>query len=869
MAATVLPMASAPRRSAHWRALAAALCLLLLGLLSAAGGLAQTTESGPGRSRLDEYRAELARIETALTGAATTDAELQRHRLRLQALLEPLRALIEEQAPRFDQARTRLEQLGPKPDAKAPPESAEVQRERSLREKAFAEADETMKIARAATLQSEQLLTSIADRRRELFASALFTAGPSILSPEAWRTALATLPGDLRASGLIFGGWVSVFTEALLGTRGALLALAFLGAALLYVARARYLPRFQARIGAAEGAGSLRCLNIALAHVVAGAAPPALASWLIYAALSAAGLLPPRIQPVVWALVVGLALFAFVQALADALFAPGNPNRRLVSVMDSTARTVVWIAASLAAVMSVGKVLEAWLQAIAAGLALSILVRGALAIVFALTLIAGLYRLRDDKEVEEEACLGPYVPVDGASLAPVRILGWVVGLAIVLAALTGYVVFASFLTEQTLWIGILAALFVLLYQLLDLGLTEALTGSGRFALTLKAGVGIRAPTLQKIAVVLTGVLKLVLMAITLMLALAPWGLESADFLTSLRAAFFGFQIGGVTVSLWSILVAAFLFALGLTATRSLQGWLEHKFLPTTKLDTGLRNSITTASGYVGVVAAVALAVSSLGLSLERLTLVASALSVGIGFGLQSVVSNFVSGLILLWERPIRVGDQVLVGDAEGIVKRINVRSTEIETFDRSSVIVPNSNLVSGVVRNRVRSDRTGRVLISISVPRALDPTLVRAMLSDAAIAHGDVLQKPPPAVLFKKLGVSTMDFDLICIVGEVDVVGRVTSDLNYVIHRRLAELEPAAAAAELTVRGLDGVERSLGDIARAMDRKTKTRPPPTARSGARPASAPAEEDEAEATPAGPPTPPSDPAEAESKIENKE
>ena len=135
--------------------------------------------------------------------------------------------------------------------------------------------------------------------------------------------------------------------------------------------------------------------------------------------------------------------------------------------------------------------------------------------------------------------------------------------------------------------------------------------------------------------------------------------------------------------------------------------------------------------------------------------------------------------------------------------------------------------------------------------------------------HGDVLQKPPPAVLFKKLGVSTMDFDLICIVGEVDVVGRVTSDLNYVIHRRLAELEPAAAAAELTVRGLDGVERSLGDIARAVDRKTKPRPPPTARSGARPASAPAEEDEAEATPAGPPTPPSDPAEAESKIENKE
>ena len=328
-------------------------------------------------------------------------------------------------------------------------------------------------------------------------------------------------------------------------------------------------------------------------------------------------------------------------------------------------------------------------------------------------------------------------------------------------------------------------------------------------LTLRAGIGLRAATLQKIAVVLAGVLKIVLIVVTIMLALAPWGLESTDLTTSLRAAFFGFQFGGVTVSLSSIDVAILLFALGLAATRSLQRWLDGKFLPTTSLDTGLRNSITTAAGYVGYAAAAAIGFSSLGLSLERLTLVASALSVGIGFGLQSVVSNFVSGLILLWERPIRVGDQVLVGDAEGIVKRINVCSTEIETFDRSSVIVPNSNLVSGVVRNRVRSDRTGRV----------NPTDVRAMLLDAAEAHGDVLKKPGPNVLFKKLGTTTMDFDLICVVGDVDIVGRVTSDLNYAIYRRLSELETPVAT-ELTVKGLEGVEHSLGEIAAAVSKAT-------------------------------------------------
>lgn len=850
------------------RAVAVLALALMLAAIVAVQTFAQNAEPNSARARLEAIRTELTQIETNLAAPNATDAELQRQRSRLQPLLEPLRALIEEQGPRVDQARLRLEQLGPKPDASAPPESAEILRERETRARAFTEADETSKIARAALLQAEQLQTTIGDKRREIFARTLFAAGPTIVSPELWGSALATLPEDLRASNYIFGGWLSVVGDALAGPRGVLVGLAFIGAFLLYLARARYLPRFRERIGVTDGAGSLRCLYVALAHLVAGAAPPALASWLIYSALNAAGLLPPRIQPVVWAAVIGLAIFAFVQALADALFAPGKPQRRLVSVMDSTARIVVWIAGSLALVMSVGKVMEAWLQSIAAGLAVSILLRGILAIIFALTLIAGLYQLRDDEEVEEEACLGPYVPVDGASLGPVRILGWVVGVAIVLAALGGYVVFATFLTEQVLWIGILACLFLLMHQSIDLGVPRLLTGKGRLALTLRAGIGLRVATLEKIAVVSAGLLKLILIVVSIMLALAPWGLESADFFSSLRAAFFGFQVGGVTVSLSSIIVAGFLFALGLAATRSMQGWLEGKFLPTTQLDTGLRNSITTALGYVGYAAAVALAFSSLGLSLERLTLVASALSVGIGFGLQSVVSNFVSGLILLWERPIRVGDQVVVGDAEGIVKKINVRSTEIATFDRSSVIVPNSNLISGVVRNRVRNDRTGRVLISISVPRVLDPGDVRTMLSEAAAAHGDVLAKPPPIVLFKKLGTTTMDFDLICIVGDVDIVGRVTSDLNFVIHKRLTELEPAAAASELTVRGLEGIESSLGSIADAVSRETKARKPGQSTIAISRKAAPATKDEASPEPEKP-APAPEPADDQIKLDGKD
>lgn len=848
------------------------LLAMLLALLGAFQAFAQQPAADPSspRARLDAIRYELTQIEATLAAPTASETELQRQRMRLQPSLDQLRQLIEEQAPRVEQAKIRLEQLGPKPDASAPPESAEVLREREARTKAFADADETMKIARAAFLQAEQLQTAIGDRRRALFTQALFAAGPSVLSPDMWGNALSTVPEDLRASGYIFGGWLSGFSDAMSSVRGGLILLAFGGALLLYYLRRRYLPRFKARFSNAQSGDSLHCLYIALAHVVAGAAPPALASWLIYAALNTAGLLPPRIQPVVAAIVAGLAVVAFIQALLDALFAPSQPHRRLVSVMDRTAFTVVWLGTSLAAVLAVSKVLEAWLTAIAAGLAVSIILRSILVVVFAVTLVVGLYRLRDNEEIEEEACLGPYVAVEGASLGPIRILGWIIGLTLSLAVLGGYVIFASFLMEQVIWIAMVACSVLLTYQLVDQGIPHAMTGKGRLALTLKAGLGIRAHTLEKIAVITAGVLKLMLVVIAFLLVLAPWGLESTDFFTSLRAAFFGFQVGGVTISLSSIIFSGLLFAAGLTATRSMQGWLEVKFLPTTQLDTGLRNSITTAAGYVGYLAAVALAVSALGLSFERLTLVASALSVGIGFGLQSVVSNFVSGLILLWERPIRVGDQVVVGDAEGIVKKINVRSTEIATFDRSSVIVPNSNLVSGVVRNRVRNDRTGRILISLSVPRSLDAGEVRAMLNEVANAHGDVMQKPPPAILFKKIGTATMDFDLVCVVADVDIVGRVTSDLNFAIHKRLTEMEPAAGTPELLVKGLEGVEQSLGSIAAAVTRETapprlppEAKPAP-ARSRRRPGP-PVEEEESEAAPAPPPPPaPPEPAKDDSK-----
>jgi potassium efflux system protein len=216
--------------------------------------------------------------------------------------------------------------------------------------------------------------------------------------------------------------------------------------------------------------------------------------------------------------------------------------------------------------------------------------------------------------------------------------------------------------------------------------------------------------------------------------------------------------------------------------------MKQRYLPQTQLDSGIKNSLTTGIGYIGFVGAAALSLSTLGLSLDRLAIVAGALSVGIGFGLQSIVNNFVSGLILLWERSVRVGDLVVVGDEQGHVRRINIRATEIETFDRSTVIVPNSNLVSGVVKNRVHSGRMGRVLIALPMPRDIDVDQFRTLLLRLSAEHTDVLSDPKPGVLLKQITETTLNFELVAFVAEVDIAARVSSELSMAIWREVRAL---------------------------------------------------------------------------------
>ncbi len=723
--------------------------------------------------------------------------------------------------------------MGAKPAAGAPPESADIASERAAREKLAAEADEAARLSRALQQQADQIVSTVGDRRRALFARTLFERGPALPSLELWGSLFSSLPQDLRALNLLVSDWLGAALPRLSAPAGS--------SSSWRSPRRRALRRPLALSPGPDGPARRRREQPAEAAdsggdpAGGGTLPALVGSWLVYAALTNAALVPRRIEPFAWAVLSGLAFVAFMNALADATLAPRWPQRRVFGVADRNARILKKMVTSAAIVLVTAKAVEALLQAIAAGLSLSIVSRAGFALLFAAVVAWWLNKLRDtDDKVEEDACLGPYVPVDGALLAPLRLVGWALVLVIGCSALLGYVALASFLVEQSAWVLIVVTLATLLLMLADEGLQTLLAGGGRVSTALQTNVGLRKRSLEQAAVLGAGVIKLVLLIVAAMLVLAPWGIESADLTSSLKAAFFGFKVGDVTVSLSAIIVAGVLFALGLTATKALQRWLDERFLPATELDTGLRNSLRTMAGYVGFLAALALAISSLGLSLERLTIVAGALSVGIGFGLQSIVSNFVSGLILLWERPIRVGDLIVVGDGEGVVKRINVRSTEIETFDRSTVIVPNSNLISGVVKNRVRSDRTGRVIVSLSAPRASDPARVRDVMLAAAARHPDVQKEPPPRVLFKRIGEASLDFDLICVVPEVDTVGRVSSDLHFAIFADLSEQGIGQPEREVSVKGLDRIDDTLDELVDTMEEIQETQAAALARMRGKP-----------------------------------
>ena len=719
---------------------------------------------------IEELKKSLDEIEAAVDSEDITAETLAGFRDKLNSATDILRKKIDWLEPRAKEAEDRLKELGPAPAKDAPAESAEIAGQRKELTDEFNDIDGELKQARVLTVKTDQLGDRVAQKRHALYANELFARSASILDPSFWTEVYRALPIELRSIEALVDAWSEHHTRP--RWAGAALIIVIIIAIVVVLTR-WWLPRL---IGEPSNTRSAKAWAALWVFIWFAIRTP-LAGFAALLALTTFGLLTVRLEQVAQGVVAGMAAAAFGHGVARGLLAPEHPHRRLVQEDDETAlcfyNHLLWASRALGVLI----VLQVIHKTLFAPLVITVATNALFAATTAAFLVHLVLRLGTIKKNRGEALVA-------ASWA--HPLGLLMAVLIGIALVAGYAGVAAFISLRVIVAAaVFGALFLLLVitQTLFASINEQ-TPKGQM---LAESLGIDPRTLGLGGALLSALIRVLLIATSFLLIIGPWEVSTADLFDTVRNIPFGFKIGEIRVSFQAILAAILVLVLLLVLMRIIQRWLERELLPRTGLEPSLQLSIVTIFGYVGAITAIALALSGLGFDLQKIALIAGALSVGIGFGLQSIVSNFVSGLILLTERPIRVGDSIVVKGEEGWVRRVRVRATEIETFDRASVIIPNSEFITGVVKNWTRANRLGRIVVKVGVSYETDPDRVRDILTDIANAHPQIVQTPPPAAYLVAFGETQLEFELRCVVAEVEKGLSVRSELHYAIIQKFRE----------------------------------------------------------------------------------
>ena len=360
-------------------------------------------------------------------------------------------------------------------------------------------------------------------------------------------------------------------------------------------------------------------------------------------------------------------------------------------------------------------------------------------------------------------------------------------LAIIGAELAGYRNFTSFVLLALLGTLLLAGLLRLGLLFIDRGVGGFLPGRYRWQRRWRDRLGLaandRLPSLTWLR--LLG--KILAWGLALFLCLHFWGVSEATLKKLSTTLLDGLSLGDLRVIPARLVLGVLIFAAGWTIVSWLRLRLERTWLEQAGYSQSAQDTLVTMTGYFGFAIALLLGLSVAGFSFSNLAVIAGALSVGIGFGMQNIVNNFVSGLIILFERPIKRGDWIRIGTTEGYVQKISVRSTLIQTFDRSDVIVPNSELISNQVTNMTLNDSFGRLIVPVGVAYGSDIELVRRLLEEIAAANPQVINDgsaPHPVALFLAFGDSSLNFELRCHLANIDQRLAVKSAINFEIDRQ-------------------------------------------------------------------------------------
>lgn len=688
---------------------------------------------------------ELKALDAALD--QKVDSTKQRGlRDRVLKVFDTLGGLFVTLNGQIEQVDAKLEGLGPPPTDVE--EAPEIKKQRASLGAERAGIDAIFKRAKLAEVQAKQLLTEMDRTSVAEFSEKLFARVASPLAPLFWQQIIDAVPRDVRRVELyVESGWTQLMTSwggafpwpAVLGLIGALVLLLPVRYGALRLGR-RFL------IEGAPGHRVRRSAN-AVWRVVVGTLTPLLAMIVVGQGLRWSSLLPDQWNGLFDALTTAMAFGGFTASLGGALLMPGASSWRLAPLGDAAADRLVLIPRLLAVFATISLVLAAFNrevgtgpQAIMAAEALTALLY-LLLVVFCLLVIA---RLRTAWATSGDA----QAVSTGAWLGTATLLAWISVTVALIALLSGYIAFSLFVAQVITWASVLGCASYLAMIATDDLATSLFSRESPLGRTFVRALGIRGSAVDQFGVVLSGILRVALAVMAISMLITPFGAGGGigTLFDRIGAIGDGVEVAGVSISFGGILRGVVVLVVGLAIVRLFMRWLEHSYLPVTGWDDSGRNSFGLITRYVALSLAAIWALASLGIGVEKLALLLSALSVGIGFGLQAITQNFVSGLILLAERPIKIGDLIRVGTDEGDVKRINVRSTEIVLADHSTLIVPNSELITKTVLNKTLASPLGRVQVRFSVPLEVGPDRVRAIVLETFAAETAIRDDPKPVV---------------------------------------------------------------------------------------------------------------------------
>lgn len=773
-------------------------CLLLwLCLLVAAPLAAQ--EATP-QARIVQSTTDLADVERALASADTphTLATLSERAKDVQRTASAAASALE---PEREQLDARLAQLGEVQEGSA--EDAAIARQRRQINAERSEVDAAIKNANLLALKAQQLAESIERMRVNQLGAQLSRRMASPLSPTLWKQFITDQEKDRDRLFALYRQGERALAKAI-KRDGPWVPLAALALAAVMVFPLRIWLRRAGRRRAMRPeapASRLRRSGLAMWLLLVGTLMPGLAAWMLVEAMQYIDAIPPRLEQVAGRFVEATFIAACIAALSSALLMPHQGSWRLLSIDDTAAvrlRKYTWTTAALT---WASMMLLSINRAARTSEVLTVTVDGVIALAnmaLIIAILVTLSRLRGRRALEAlDAAELDTVPVtrrrNTGWIVLASVIGHVAVAAALIAGLAGYLNFAMFVTQQLIWgVVVLAALALLVKFTGDLmaWLFRPDEGFGR---AIHMATGLSRARVEQAGVLLAALLQLGLVVLAVGALLMPYG-GSGSVIGWFETAARGVSIGGFSLTPGAVLRALLVLAIGLAVMQAVQRWLVDTYLPRTELDLGARNSISTIARYVGIILAVMATLAALDVGLEKVALVLSALSVGIGFGLQAITQNFVSGLILLAERPVKIGDWVKIGDQEGDIRRISVRSTEIQVGDKSTLIVPNSELITKTIRNMTMANPQGRLQIQFSVPLNTDVARLRDELLRAYAEHPGVLEDPAPSVFIDSIAGGQVAINSFAYVSSPRSAYSVRSDLLFVILQRLAEAGIALVA---------------------------------------------------------------------------